>query len=175
MLRDGGIFLFFLLSFLLFKSGERKQRCERASDAPTFYDMMQSVFPCVSLFVVFLCLELESVINEWCENYHCNYCNSYIIYKVESEMVVTSMGPELQSQNRIDVCYGKTVGLGAWLTIALWKSNISLWLSKKEKSLAPKLTEWQPFKYQILNGRGGLPFWATPFKFWKSTNFLKSC
>ena len=42
-------FSFFFLSFLLFKSGERKQPCERASDAPTFYDMMQSVFPCVSV------------------------------------------------------------------------------------------------------------------------------
>ena len=71
---------------------------------------------------------------------------------------VTNMRPELQSQNRVDVCYGKTVGLGAWLTKALWKSNISLCLSQKEKSLAPKLTEWRPFKPQILNGRGGLNF-----------------
>ena len=26
---------------------------------------------------------------------------------------LTSMGPELQSQNRVDICYGKTFGLGA--------------------------------------------------------------
>ena len=64
------------------------------------------------------------------------------------------MRPELQSQNRVDGCYGKTVGLGAWLTKALWKSNISLCLSQKEKSLAPKLTKWRPFKPQILDGRG---------------------
>ena len=54
---------------------------------------------------------------------------------------LTSMRPELQSQNHVDVCYGKTVGLGAWLTKALWKSNISLCLSQKEKSLTPKLTK----------------------------------
>ena len=29
---------------------------------------------------------------------------------------MTSMEAELQSQNCVDVCYGKTVGLGAWLT-----------------------------------------------------------
>ena len=62
---------------------------------------------------------------------------------------VTSMRPELQSQNRVDGCYGKTVGLGAWLTKALWKSNISLCLSQKEKSLTPKLTKWRPFKPQV--------------------------
>ena len=73
-------------------------------------------------------------------------------------VTLTSMGAELQSQNRVDVCYGKTVGLGAWLTKALWKSNISLCLSQKEKSLAPKLTEWWPFKPQVLNGRGRLNF-----------------
>ena len=61
---------------------------------------------------------------------------------------VTNMRPELQSQNRVDVCYGKTVGLGAWLTKALWKSYISLCLSQKEKSLAPKLTEWRSFELQ---------------------------
>ena len=64
-------------------------------------------------------------------------------------MLVT-LRPELQSQNRVAKCYGKTVGLGAWLTKALWKSNISLCLSQKEKSLAPKLTKWQPFKPQVL-------------------------
>ena len=64
------------------------------------------------------------------------------------------MGAELQSQNRFDVCDGKTVGLGAWL----WKSNISLCLSQKEKSLALKLAEWRPFKPHVLNGRGGLNF-----------------
>jgi uncharacterized membrane protein len=69
---------------------------------------------------------------------------------------VTSMRPELQSQNRVDVCYGKRVGLGAWLTKALWKSNISSCLNQKEKPLAPKLTEWRPFKPQIQNGHGGL-------------------
>ena len=26
---------------------------------------------------------------------------------------LTSMGPELQSQNCVDICYGKTFGLGA--------------------------------------------------------------
>ena len=62
---------------------------------------------------------------------------------------VTIVRPKLQSQNRVDVDYEKTVGLGAWLTKALWKSNISLCLSQKEKSLAPKLTEWRPFKPQI--------------------------
>ena len=61
----------------------------------------------------------------------------------------TVMGAKLQSQNRVDVNSEKTVGLGAWLTKALWKSNISLCLSQKEKSLAPKLTEWRPFKPQI--------------------------
>jgi hypothetical protein len=59
------------------------------------------------------------------------------------------MRPKLQSQNRVDINYKKTVGLGAWLKKELWKSNISLWVSQKEKSLAPKLTEWQPFKPQI--------------------------
>ena len=68
------------------------------------------------------------------------------------------MEAKLQSQNHIDVNYEKTVGLGAWLTKALWKSNISLCLSQKEKSLAPKLTEWQPFKCQNSNGRGRLNF-----------------
>ena len=61
--------------------------------------------------------------------------------------ILTSMGAELQSQNRVDVNYEKTVGLGAWLT--LWKSNISLCLSQKEKSVAPKLTKWRPFKPQV--------------------------
>ena len=42
----------------------------------------------------------------------------------------TIMGAELQSQNRFDLCDGKTVGLGAWLTKALWKSNNSLCLSQ---------------------------------------------
>ena len=59
------------------------------------------------------------------------------------------MRPKLQSQNRVDINYEKTVGLRAWLAKALWKSNISLCLSQKEKSLAPKLTEWRPFKPQI--------------------------
>ena len=68
------------------------------------------------------------------------------------------MRPELQSQNCVDVNYEKTVGLGAWLTKTLWKSNISLYLSQNEKSLALKLTEWRPFKPQILNGPGGLNF-----------------
>ena len=62
---------------------------------------------------------------------------------------VTIVRPKLQSQNRVDVDYEKTVGLGAWLTKALLKSNISLCLSQKEKSLAPKLTEWRPFNPQI--------------------------
>ena len=79
----------------------------------------------------------------------------------------------LTGQNCIDVNYEKTVGLGAWHTKALWKSNISLCLSQKEKSLVPKLTAWRPFILQNSNGRGRLNFWATPFKFWKSTNFLK--
>jgi hypothetical protein len=39
-------------------------------------------------------------------------------------------------------------------TKPLWKSNISLPLSQKEKSLAPKLTDWQPFKLQNSNGHG---------------------
>ena len=71
---------------------------------------------------------------------------------------VTIPGPELQSQNRVDVCYGKMVGLVAWLTKSLWKSNISLCLSQKEKSLAPKLTKWRPFKPQVLNECGVLNF-----------------
>ena len=66
---------------------------------------------------------------------------------------VTIVRPKLQSQNRVDVDSEKTVGLGAWLTKALWKSNISLCLSQKEKSLAPKLTE-----RQNSNGRGRLNF-----------------
>ena len=73
-------------------------------------------------------------------------------------VTLTSMGAKLQSQNCVDVNYEKTVGLGAWLTKALWKSNISLCLSQKEKSLAPKLTEWRPFKPQVLNGHCGLNF-----------------
>ena len=69
----------------------------------------------------------------------------------EAPMLVkeTSMGAELQSQNCVDVNYEKTVGLGAWHTKALWKSNISMCLSQKEKSLAPKLTKWRPFKPQV--------------------------
>ena len=62
--------------------------------------------------------------------------------------LMTSMGPELQSQNCVDVCYGKTVGLGAKLTKTLWKSNISLTLRQKKKSLTLKLTDWWPFKLQ---------------------------
>ena len=68
------------------------------------------------------------------------------------------MRAELQSQNRGDIWYGKTVGIGAWLKKALWKSNISLCLSQKEKSLTPKLTKWRPFKPQILDGHGRLNF-----------------
>ena len=68
-------------------------------------------------------------------------------------VTLTIVRPKLQSQNRVDVDYKKTVGLGAWLTKALLKSNISLCLSQKEKSLAPKLTDWQPFKLQNSNGR----------------------
>ena len=45
-------------------------------------------------------------------------------------------------------CWKILVGLGAWLTEALWKSNISC-LSQKEKSLTPKLTKWRPFKPQV--------------------------
>ena len=41
---------------------------------------------------------------------------------------------------------------------SIWKSNISLTLSQKEKLLAQKLTDWQPFKLQNSNGRGGLNF-----------------
>ena len=51
-------------------------------------------------------------------------------------VTLTSMGPKLQSQNCVDVDYEKTVGLGAWLIKTLWKSNVSLCLSQKEKSLA---------------------------------------
>ena len=39
-------------------------------------------------------------------------------------VTLTIPGPELQSQNRVDVNYEKTFGLGAQLTKALWKSNI---------------------------------------------------
>ena len=39
------------------------------------------------------------------------------------------------------------------LAKALWKSNISLTLSQNEKSLAPKLNNWRPFKLQNSNGR----------------------
>ena len=35
------------------------------------------------------------------------------------------------------------------------------------------MTAWRPFILQNSNGRGGLNFWAAPFKFWKLTNFLK--
>ena len=69
-------------------------------------------------------------------------------------VILTILGPVLQSQNRVDVNYEKTFSLGAWLTKALWKSNISLCLSQKEKSLAPKLTQWRPFKVQNSEGRG---------------------
>ena len=78
---------------------------------------------------------------------------SLMLYKVYS------MRPELQSQNRVDVNYEKTVGLGAWLTKALWKSNISLCLSQKEKSLAPKLTEWWPFKLLLYLVKISFSFW----------------
>ena len=73
-------------------------------------------------------------------------------------VTLTIVRPKLQGQNHVDGCYGKTFGLGAYLTKALRKSNISLCLSQKKKSLAPKLTEWRPFKPQILDGRGGLNF-----------------
>ena len=66
------------------------------------------------------------------------------------------MEVSIDGERRVDVDYKKTVGLGAWLTKTLSKSNISLCLSQKEKSLAPKLSEWRPFKPQVLNGRGGL-------------------
>ena len=62
----------------------------------------------------------------------------------------------------------KMVGLGAWLTKALWKSNISLCLSQKEKSLTPKLTKWRPFKPQFLNfemGVAGSIFEPHPLNF----------
>ena len=36
--------------------------------------------------------------------------------------------------------------------------HISLCLSQKETSLAPKLTKWRPFKVQNSNGHGGLNF-----------------
>ena len=48
-----------------------------------------------------------------------------------------------------------------------------LWAKRREKSLSPKLTNWRPFKLQNSNGHGGLNFWATPFRFWKSTYLLK--
>ena len=56
----------------------------------------------------------------------------------------------------------KTFGLGALLTTALWKSNISLTLSQKEKSLAPKLTNWRPFILQNSNGCGAQFLSHTP-------------
>ena len=43
----------------------------------------------------------------------------------------------------------------------------------KGEVLALKLTNWQPFILQNANGRSGLNLWATPFKFWKSTNLVK--
>ena len=61
---------------------------------------------------------------------------------------LTSMRPDLQSQNCVYVCYGKTFCLGAQLKKPLWKSNISQALSQLEKSLATKLTNWRPFKLQ---------------------------
>ena len=61
-------------------------------------------------------------------------------------VTLTIVRPKLLSQNCVDVDYEKTVGLGAWLIKVLLKSNISLCLSQKEKSLAPKLTDWQPYK-----------------------------
>ena len=78
---------------------------------------------------------------------------------------VTSMGPELQSQNRVELCYGKTVSLGTWLAKALCKSNISLCLSQNKKSLAPKLTEWWPFKPYIFK-------WVLPAKFLSHTLYI---
>ena len=56
---------------------------------------------------------------------------------------------------------------------ALWKNNISLTLSQKEKSLAPKLTDWRLSIFQNSNGCGELNLWATSFKFWKWTFLLK--
>ena len=69
-------------------------------------------------------------------------------------VALTIPGPKLQSQNRVDINRKKTVGLGACLKKALWKSNISLCLSQKENSLAQKLTQWRPFKVQNSDGRG---------------------
>ena len=56
-------------------------------------------------------------------------------------VTLTSMRPKLQSQNYVDVYYGKRVGLGAWLTKALWKSNISLWSEPKGEVISSKI-DW---------------------------------
>ena len=83
-----------------------------------------------------------------------------------------SMRRELQSQNCVDVCYGKTT---VPIYLKFWHKFLLLSTTEiqKEKSLALKLTDWRPFKLQNSNGRGGLNFWATLFKFWKSTYLLK--
>ena len=78
---------------------------------------------------------------------------------------LTSMGAELQSQNRVELCYGKTVGLGTWLAKALCKSNISLCLSQNKKSLAQNWLNGGHLNLTFLNGRCRLNFWATPFTF----------
>ena len=69
------------------------------------------------------------------------------------------MGADLQSQNHIVVYYIKTFGPGAWLKEALWKINISLTLSQKEKSLAPKLTNHEKSSKRVQH------LWLADFQF----------
>jgi hypothetical protein len=74
------------------------------------------------------------------------------------------MGPKLQIQNRVDVNYETTFSLSAYLTKTLWKSNISLTLSQKEKSLAPnQIGSHLNFKIQM--GVAGSIFEPHPSNF----------
>ena len=49
---------------------------------------------------------------------------------------LTIPGPELQSQNRVDGCYGKTFGLGAQLTKALSEPKVEVISSKIDRVAA---------------------------------------
>ena len=58
---------------------------------------------------------------------------------------LTSMRPELQSQNRVDVALA-------------YKTTLEEQYFIDSEPKAPKLTDWWPFKLQNSNGRGRLNF-----------------
>ena len=110
------------------------------------------------LVAIFFISETKRDFDQVQQNHFNSFKKLVDFQNLKGVVTLTSMGAELQSQNHVDVNYGKTFGLGPQLTKALWKSNISLCLSQKQKSLAPKLTAWRPFILQNSNGRGGLNF-----------------